>query len=259
MAVNEIRNISFSSETPVENRYPIVSGQDAAIVVGELAGIMITGSTQGQVRKYDPAVAGLKFLGVFNADVFTDLDGTSKYVAVDHQGLQCKRSTVASSTTSKPGDLVYATGSDPLDELTMTSATIGLDPVAVLHEQTGGSGTTEWDVIFLRGAYQQNLQRITPGKVTTYTGDGPITLPTENYEAARLTGAGSTTVQTTLAVPTVDMLGFVLTVYRDSAGSGAHDVDFTNEAGTTPVTHTFADGNSISLLATSTTGWRRIG
>ena len=244
MAVNEIRNISFSSETPVENRYPIVSGQDAAIVVGELAGIMITGSTQGQVRKYDPAVAGLKYLGVFNADVFTDLDGTSKYVAVDHQGLQCKRSTVTGSTTSKPGDLVYATGSDPL---------------AVLHEQTGGSGTTEWDVIFLRGAYQQNLQRITPGKVTTYTGDGAITLPTENYEAARLTGAGSTTVQTTLAVPTIDMLGFVLTVYRDSAGSGAHDVDFTNEAGTTPVTHTFADGNSISLLATSTTGWRRIG
>lgn len=259
MAVNEIRNISFSSETPVENRYPVVSGQDAAIVVGELAGIMITGSTQGQVRKYDPSVAGLKYLGVFNADVFTDLDGTSKYVAVDHQGLQCKRATVAGSASAKPGDLVYATGSDPLDELTMTSAAIGRDPVAVLHEQTGGAGTTEWDVIFMKGAFQQNLQRITPGKMTTVAASGALTLPTENYEAARLAGIGATNVQADLAVPTAAELGFVFTVYRDSAGSGTHDLDYTNEAGTAVTEVLSTTGQSITLLATSTTGWRRIG
>ncbi len=257
MTVNEVRNVNRSSERPKENRFPVVTGTSSGITVGEMAGYHLAGASKGQVEPFDPSDANQVFLGFFNGDVFTLQDATDEFVMVDVQGLQMKRANVTGSASSSPTDLVFSdgTGADPLDDLTVTPpTTAGQGAVAVLHEQTGGSTSTEWDIIFLpRGDALQG--RTLPGPATTYTADGAITLPTRQKEVAILTGAAS--AQMTLVVPTAAQIGLELTVLR-SAGSGTHDVDYTDEAGNAQ-TVTLADGEAVTLLAAVVAGWRRIG
>jgi len=251
----EIRDITFSRR-PEIHRFLVESAE--VITKGELVGVHDgTGSgTKGEVEDYNDGVSGLRFLGVNIGDTVTG-DGSTVYCNVDLTGLAVSKCTVTGSASSKPLDLVYALTADPLDGLTMTAPDGTTAPVGVLLEQLDGS--TSWrvqlfpaDVAVL--ALADALRPV--GKIgtsTTYTANGAITLPTEDNEAARLTGASSAAM--TLAVPTAAIVGYTFTVYR-SAGTGTHDVDYTDAAGNAQTFTFSATGNSVTLLAESTTGWR---
>lgn len=256
MPLTEIRDIASGRDLPAQNRYKLLASRLSNMVVGELVGIFESGANKGLVRDYDGSVAGLKFLGFLVMDIQTiDADNSIYDAVVQTSGFQVKRCTVANSAAAKVGDVVYATGPDPLDQLDVQSPGIAYDQVGILQEQSA-TGSTSWDVLFFPGFSVNRVARSDVGPVTEYTADGAIALPTLNRSAARLTGASS--AQMTLAVPGQAQIGLEFTIYRD-AGTGTHDVDYTSEDGTA-LTFTFsASGDAITLLATSTTGWRRIG
>ena len=255
----ETRNLAYSAERPVQRRFEVLSAQVSSMVPKNLVGIFISGANKGKIRDYDPTVASLKYLGILNGDLVLEQDTSVYYGHVDYQGLQLKRATVTGSGSSKPGDPVFAGGDDPNADLSITPTGIGQEPVAQLHEQTA-SGSAVWEIVFYPG-YGEKLhaQGVSYGKVTEYTADGAITLPVEDMEAARLSGASSAAM--TLAVPPDSFVGKRFTIYM-SGGTGTHDVDYTDEGGNA-ATYTFiADGDGITLLAvhrtTALTGWRPI-
>lgn len=259
MALTAIRDVRASSGIPDFRDYIIDADRvgNAAIASGRLAGIYQSGAKQGHVRDYDGSVANLRFCGVFVNGESIAPDGTTvRRTGVIDRGTILEAVPVTGSASAAVGALVYAGGEDPATDLTLTAN--GYDPVGRLVKQRAASSTS-WDVEIFASYVGPKPSQAAPGDIgaaTAYTADGAIALPTANRQAARLTGASSAAM--TLAVPTAAILGMEFTIYR-SAGSGTHDVDYTNEAGVA-ITHTFsASGDAITLLAVSTTGWRRIG
>lgn len=253
------RNLNYSNDHPRELRYEVLAAQVSSMVPKNLVGIFISGANKGKIRDYDPSVASLKYLGILNGDLVLEQDTSVYYGAVDFVGLKLKRATVAGSGSSAVGDPVYATGDDPNADLTITPAQVNHEPIAYLHEQTASSSTV-WEIVF-RPGYNERVEAlgVVPGKVTEYTADGAITLPVEDLEAARLSGASSAAM--TLAAPADSFVGKRFHIYM-SGGTGTHDVDFTDEGGNAATYTYIADGDGITLLAvhrsTTLTGWRPI-
>ncbi len=248
MSLTEIRDIRTSGERPHQLRYLVQTSQ--TINPDRIVGIHVSGANKGQVREYDPSISTLRPLGLSLDDAKTG-DG-STYCAVSRDPYLVTRVTVGGATSSDPGDPVFAdsaaTNPADLDSLSVTQEG---HAVAHLHEQVDGES---W-IILLAPPEKADDAAAFPAAVpavTAYTADGAITLPTEDGEAARLTGGASAAM--TLAVPTAGIVGMRFTIYR-SAGAGTHDVDYTDEAGNAQ-TRTFADGEAVTLLAASTTGWR---
>ena len=209
--------------------------------------------TRGQLLPYDDSDIGCRFLGVHIGEGGT-ADGSLQFSA-QLDGLTLDRVTVAGSGSSLPGTPIYALTDNP-DDLTITKANAGQDIVGNLLTQVTASGT-EWSVLLRPGmeALEAALNSERVSKVTAYTVDGVITLPTSDGEAARLTGGSSAVM--TVAVPTNAILGYRFTVYR-VAGSGTHTVGYDTEAGTSIVHALDKTGESTTLLAVSTTGWRPV-
>lgn len=259
MAITSVRDVAFSATDPEFRNYVIDSARvgNAAIASGRLAGIYESGAKQGQVRDYDPTVEALRFHGLFlNGESIQPAGVTPVETGVITKPRLIARADVAGSASSAPSTPLYANSADPGVASTLTVTPNGYDPVAILVKQSA-SGSTIWSVLTF-GSYveaQPQSSRIAAGKNTVYTANGAITLPTENYEQATLTGASSAAM--TLAVPGAGQIGFLFTLLR-IGGSGTHDVDYTDEAGNA-VTFTFSSSrDQISLLAVSTTGWRHI-
>ena len=248
MAINEIRNLSFSSGRAKQHRYQFVDATEAGSALErQMIGRYISGANQGKIALYDPndIASGMRFLGFLNGDPYQDDPNASEWFGeVDIQGLTLREASVTGSASSKPGDPVYANDLDPLDNLSITPEHIGQEAVAVLHEQLASSSTT-WTIVFKPGQSDDVPGTGGMPKVTAYTADGPITLPVEDGEAARLTGASSAAM--TLAAPADTFIGKKFTIYRE-AGTGTHDVDYTGE-GTGSVTRVLADGEATTLLA----------
>lgn len=249
--------IAYTSQRPVQGKYPVDGAADS-ILNGELVGIYVKGNAKvGQVLRYDDTVADLAFHGIAQSEAAADAEDSAISVIVDYSGLQAKRATVVGSESSAIGAPVYATSYDPDDgtSLTMTQPTAGVLPVAYLKEQSA-AGSAVWKIDFVPSyAKSAEVGAYVPGELNGYTADGAIALPTEDNEVARLTGSSSAAM--TLAVPGAAQLGFHFNVTR-VAGSGTHDVDFTDEEGNA-VTRVLLDGASLRLYAFSTTGWRILG
>lgn len=259
MALTAIRDVRASAGIPPFRDYIIDADRvgNANIATGRLAGVYQSGAKQGHVRDYLGSEANLRFCGAFVNGESIAPDGTSvRRTGVIDRGLIIESVPVTGSASAAVGALVYAGGPDPATNLTLTAN--GYDPIGRLVKQREASSTS-WDVELFPSYFGAPAVQASPldiGAATAYAADGAITLPTANRQAARLTGGSA--AQMTLAVPTAAILGVEFTIYR-SGGTGTHDVDYTNEAGTA-VTHTFsASGDAITLLAVSTTGWRRIG
>ena len=246
-----IRDLSFSSERPIQNRF-VVDSANSTVAVGDALGIYDIGhAKQFQVRRYDDTVDSLRFHGFANGDSYVEDSVT--YVEVDYQGVQLKRATVSGSASSNPGDPVYLTSYDFDSDLKVTQDTEGQDAAGYLQEQQDGS--TAWKIILAPSALLgelANKAKYPVGKLTKYTADGAITLPTQDGEAAQLTGSSSAAM--TLAAPSAAFVGKRFTIYR-SEGTGTHDVDYPDEDGDI-ITRVLADGEATTLLAISTTGYR---
>ena len=207
--------------------------------------------TRGQIIPYDDSDVGCRFLGVHVGDQHTAAAGDEVSVQID--GVTLDRCTVAGSGSSAAGTPVYALSDNP-DDMTITKTNAGQDIIGNLLTQVNGA---EWAVLLRPGVVALDAALNPPRvcKVTAYTGNGVIALPTSDGEAARLTSA-STAVMT-LAVPTNAILGYRFTIYR-ALSTGTNNVTFTGEAGGLGVTHVLAEGGALTLLAVSTTGWRPV-
>ncbi len=253
---------STADKLPSIDAYVVESGKLLyhRALVGIYDGLGANSALQGQIAPYDPTEEGLRFLGMHFGDQVTG-DGT-KRSTVNQSGLRINRVTVANSASSLPLTPVYA-DNDNVDDLDVQAAG-GQDdePIGYLVYQSGGASTTTWDIqLFdanqtaIRGVQRQGSEQRIASTHAVIAADGAIDKADLFHNVVQYI-RGSTSAALTLAVPTAAEVGQVWH-FKRSAGSGTHDIDYTDELGQA-VTVVLGDGDVCSLLAFSTTGYRRL-
>lgn len=229
-------------------------------LVGIYHGVGANAALQGQIAPYVVAEEGLRFAGIHFGDDIVG-DGTKKST-VFQGGCQVYGAVVANSGSSKPGTQVYATTDNLADLDVRSPGGVDEEPIGYLVFQRGGSSSTTWDVQLypitetgLRSLKRQGQEQVLASTHALITADGAINKATLFHNCVQYI-RGTSSAALTLAVPTAAEVGQVWH-FKRSAGTGTHDIDYTDELGQA-VTVVLGDGDVCSLLAVSTTGYRRL-
>lgn len=251
LSANLTADIRPSLQRPEQFAFVVKSA--AVLYHNALAGLYLSGSAAGQVAPYDDADKDMVFIGVHVGDQITG--DAVETTTIRTSGVLIDRAVVAGSASAKPGAPAFAL-SDDIRDLSLVGA--GGEVVAHLLEQQSSSSLT-WSVLLVDALAQlqgYSLDRkIGPANAATATADGAIALPTKNFARQVLTGASSAAM--TLAVPgSTTPIGYIFEIIR-SAGTGTHDVDYTDDVGGA-ATAVLEAGERIVLQAASAAGWRRL-